>query len=396
MKNNNKKNIAILSWSLNSGGAERAAANLSKDLSDKYNVYLVVFDARNITYAYAGELIEIGIESGSSSFKKIIVFFKRCFKIRKIKKEKNIDVTISFMPHVNFYNVLTKVNDKLIISIRNFMSKRDISKFSRLQMNIARKMSNKTVACADGVRDDLIKNFGYDNNSVITIYNSCDMNWLRNENQQVDDIINHFDFQKPTIVNVGRMNYQKGQWHLLRAFSEVVKEIPNCQLVIFGEGELKEKLEKYAENLGVRENTFMLGFVKNHHKFMEKCNVFVCSSLYEGIANLVLEALAFGVPVVSTDCFSGPGEILNEQVYNQIDDILFAKHGILTTRFSEKDFDIDDLNFEESDYNLAKAIMIMLQDKKLASRYTNAGNERIKDFAPEKIIEKWIDLIENL
>ena len=396
MENKKKKNVAILSWSLNSGGAERAAANLSKDLSDKYNVYLVVFDASNITYSYAGELVDIMIKSGNSTLKKIIVFFKRCFKIKKIKKEKNIDVTISFMPHVNFYNVLSKVNDKLIISIRNFMSKRGVSKLSRLQMNIARKMSDKTVACADGVRDDLIKNFGYDNNSVITIYNSCDMNWLKNENKQVDNLINKFDFQKPTVVNVGRMNYQKGQWHLLRAFSEVVKQIPNCQLVIFGEGELKEKLEKYAENLGIRENVFMFGFVKNHHKFMEKCNVFVCSSLYEGIANLILEALAFGVPVVSTDCFSGPGEILNEQVYNKIDDILLAKYGILTTRFSEKDFDIDDFNFEKSDYNLAKAIIIMLQDKKLASRYTNNGNERIKDFAPENIKEKWINLIENL
>lgn len=396
MENNKKKNVAILSWSLNSGGAERAAANLSKDLSDKYNVYLVVFDASNITYSYAGELVDIMIKSGNSTLKKIIVFFKRCFKIKKIKKEKNIDVTISFMPHVNFYNVLSKVNDKLIISIRNFMSKRGVSKLSRLQMNIARKMSDKTVACADGVRDDLIKNFGYDNNSVITIYNSCDMNWLKNENKQVDNLINKFDFQKPTVVNVGRMNYQKGQWHLLRAFSEVVKQIPNCQLVIFGEGELKEKLEKYAENLGIRENVFMFGFVKNHHKFMEKCNVFVCSSLYEGIANLILEALAFGVPVVSTDCFSGPGEILNEQVYNKIDDILLAKYGILTTRFSEKDFDIDDFNFEKSDYNLAKAIIIMLQDKKLSSRYTNNGNERIKDFAPENIKEKWINLIENL
>ena len=396
MKNNDKKNVAILSWSLNSGGAERAAANLSKDLSEKYNVYLVVFDASNIAYSYAGELIDISIKSGSSYFKKVIVFFKRCFKIRKIKKEKNIDVTISFMPHVNFYNVLSKANDKLIISIRNFMSKRGVSKLGRLQMNIARKMSDKTVACADGVRDDLIKNFGYDNNSVITIYNSCDMNWLRNESQQVDNLINNFDFQKPTIVNVGRMNYQKGQWHLLRAFSEVVKQIPNCQLVIFGEGELKEKLEKYAEKLGIRENIFMFGFVRNHHKFMEKCNVFVCSSLYEGIANLVLEALAFRVPVVSTDCFSGPGEILNEQVYNQIDDILLAKYGILTTRFSEKNFNIDDLNFEKSDYNLAKAIITMLQDKKLALRYSNSGNERIKDFAPENIKEKWIDLIENL
>lgn len=391
-----KKNIAIMSWSLNGGGAERAAANLSKDLSDVYNVYLIVFDSNNISYQYDGELVDIGIKSAKSYFGKIIVYFKRCFKIKKIKKEKNIDITISFMPHVNLYNVLSKVKDKTIISIRNFMTKRGTSRIGRLQMDIARKLSNKTVACAEGVREDLIENFGYNSNSVVAIYNSCDNDWLRNDNKHVDDLISQFDFNKPTIVNVGRLDYQKGQWHLIRAFSEVIKQIPDCQLVIFGDGELNEQLKEYAKKLGVSKNIFMFGYVKNHHKFMEKCDVFVCSSLYEGIANLVLEALAFNMPVVSTDCFSGPGEILNEQVHNDFKDVLPAKYGILTSRFSEKKFDVNDLEFENSDYNLARGILMLLQDKELALEYKNKGNERIKDFLPEKIKKKWIDLIENL
>ena len=391
-----KKNIAILSWSLNNGGAERAAANLSKDLADNYNVYLIVFDSRNIAYPYSGVLIDLEIKLEKSYLRRFTAFIKRCLKLKKIKKEKNIDVTISFMPHVNFYNVFSKAKDKIIISIRNNMSNKKTSFFERIKMKYSERKSDKTVSLSEGVRKDLIDNFHYDSKKIITIYNSCDINWFMRENEEINKIISNFDFSKPTIVTVGRMTYQKGQWHLLRAFSEIIKKVPECQLVIFGDGELKNDLIEYTKKLGIEEKVFFMGYIKNHHKFIKKCDAFILSSLFEGLGNVLLEALACDIPIISTDCESGPSEILNKSDPINKSTLFLAKYGILVPNFSDKKMNINDLIFEKSDLEMAKAILEILTNKKLKENYKQLGSERIKDFSPLIIKEHWIELIEGV
>ena len=133
------KNIAIMSWSLNQGGAERAAANLSKDLSDRYNVYLIVFDSRNITYPYSGELVDLGLLPAKGILGKALTLVKRCRKLRAIKKEKNIVASISFMQMVNYYNLFSNVGERDIISIRNNMSQKGASLLNRILMKQAGK-----------------------------------------------------------------------------------------------------------------------------------------------------------------------------------------------------------------------------------------------------------------
>jgi glycosyltransferase involved in cell wall biosynthesis len=115
--------------------------------------------------------------------------------------------------------------------------------------------------------------------------------------------------EPPVILGVGRLTYQKDFATLLRAFARVRQELV-CRLVILGEGEERAKLEGLAEELGVRKHVDLPGFVDNPYKYMIRASVFVLSSRYEGLPNVLIEALACGVPVVSTDCPSGPREIL--------------------------------------------------------------------------------------
>ena len=119
-----KKNIGIIVNSLKDGGAERAAANLSKDLSEKYNVFIFLIDSTNISYPYKGKIVPLPILKNNNTFTKIINRVRASKFLKYYKKLYGINTVISFMPYSNLLNILSsKKNDISIISIRNTMSK---------------------------------------------------------------------------------------------------------------------------------------------------------------------------------------------------------------------------------------------------------------------------------
>ena len=114
----------------------------------------------------------------------------------------------------------------------------------------------------------------------------------------------------PVVLGVGRLTPQKRFDTLFQAFATVRKRTP-CRLVILGEGELRGELERLAEGLGIAGDVDLPGFVDNPFGYMARAGAFVLSSAYEGLPNVLIQALSFGTPVVSTDCPSGPDEILD-------------------------------------------------------------------------------------
>jgi len=113
----------------------------------------------------------------------------------------------------------------------------------------------------------------------------------------------------PNILSVGRLTAAKDFATLIRAFSIVVKHVPS-RLVILGEGELRLELETLVRDLGLQDVILLPGFVNNCYPYMKECDLFVVSSAWEGLSMVLIEAMACGAPVVSTDCDSGPREIL--------------------------------------------------------------------------------------
>jgi len=114
---------------------------------------------------------------------------------------------------------------------------------------------------------------------------------------------------KPVILGMGRLGSQKNFEYLIRAFS-LVREKLDSRLIILGEGRRRNRLERLIKNLGLSESVQLPGFVPNPYPFLANADIFVLSSLWEGSPNALVEALALGTPVVSTDCESGPREIL--------------------------------------------------------------------------------------
>ena len=143
--------------------------------------------------------------------------------------------------------------------------------------------------------------------------------------QKAQEEITHPWFEKgqpPVLLGVGRIVKQKNFATLVQAFARVRQHHP-ARLMILGdvdprEPEVKPGLEALIQKFGLQDDVLFLGFVENPYAYMAKANVFVLSSIYEGFGNVVAEAIATGTPVVSTDCESGPAEILNQGQYGEL------------------------------------------------------------------------------
>ena len=165
------------------------------------------------------------------------------------------------------------------------------------------------VAVSKGVADDLVRLTRLPKEKVRVIYNPVvtpELYW------KADERLDHPWFaagEPPVILSVGRLTEAKDFPTLIRAFALVHKE-RLARLMILGEGEERPKLEMLVRELGLESDVALPGFVENPYKYMKRAAVFVLSSRWEGLPTVLIEALALGTPVVSTNCPSGPSEVL--------------------------------------------------------------------------------------
>jgi glycosyltransferase involved in cell wall biosynthesis len=188
----------------------------------------------------------------------------------------------------------------------------------------AYESATATVAVSDGVGDDVAARTGLARDRIITIYNPAVTPQLLN---QAEEPLDHPWFQPgepPVILGAGRLGQAKDFPNLIRAFSRVRKKRP-VRLVILGEAKHPKKTAKrcaqlmaLADELGVAADVELPGFIQNPYRYMRHAGVFVLSSRYEGLGNVLIEALACGCPAVSTDCPSGPAEILGNGEYGAL------------------------------------------------------------------------------
>lgn len=173
------------------------------------------------------------------------------------------------------------------------------------------------VAVSEGVADDIRSITGLSASFVTTVPNPVISHDLV---EKSGESLKHpwfVDDGTPMIVGVGRLTEQKDFQSLLRAFALVRDKFP-CKLVILGEGRQREKLEDLVSFLDIKDDVLLPGFQINPYAWLSKASLFVLSSRWEGSPNVLTEALALGVPVVSTDCRSGPREILRDGEYGEL------------------------------------------------------------------------------
>jgi len=178
-------------------------------------------------------------------------------------------------------------------------------------------LAEQMIAVSEGVADDVSQSLAFRREDFEVVYNPV----IGPETfERAEQTVEHpwfSDASTPLILGVGRLVEQKDFSTLLRAFAKV-RENRRPRLVILGEGKKRPALEWQAERLGVENAVWMPGFVSNPLKYMAKTSVFTLSSMWEGLGNVLIEAMACGTPVVSTDCSSGPAEILKGGKYGRL------------------------------------------------------------------------------
>jgi glycosyltransferase involved in cell wall biosynthesis len=414
----NKKKVMFIIPHLGSGGAERVVANLCNGLAD-YERIVLIFE-NIIKHNVDARIISMNSPATQSLLEKLLNFPVRYLKIRKLKEEIKPDFVVSLLEPANLFNVLTKIsNQKTVLSFHSnytatlqedpFLGKgitRSILKmFYKWAFKTIYSNADLLVAVSKDVAGDLIKNYRINPNKVKIIHNPYPIDEIR---QLSNESLGSYEeiFKEPILITAGRLTKQKGQWYLLRIFKALKEKHKDLKLVILGEGELKDYLVRLSEELGLKTyvwdrdelsgsfDVYFLGFQKNPFKFIARSKLFVFSSLWEGFPNALVEAMACGVPVVPSDCRSGPREILapNTDFNYQTQKPEFAEYGILMPVFEIK-YKTANEPLEEREIMWVKTIDKLLEDESLRKNYSEKAKQRAEDFRIEKIVEKWKEIL---
>jgi glycosyltransferase involved in cell wall biosynthesis len=168
-------------------------------------------------------------------------------------------------------------------------------------------LPDRVIVPSRGVFEDLVGVYGAVPGRLKVIYNGIDLEDVRHKAGQPIDLAK----DRSWIVSASRFSSQKDFPTLLAAFKDVLARRP-AKLILVGDGELRQDIERVASELGIREHVVLVGFRENPFPYMAQADIFVLSSFFEGFGNVIVEAMALGVPVVATDCPSGPGEIISD------------------------------------------------------------------------------------
>jgi N-acetylgalactosamine-N,N'-diacetylbacillosaminyl-diphospho-undecaprenol 4-alpha-N-acetylgalactosaminyltransferase len=322
-----KKNISILINSLNAGGAEKLVLLMVDDLKEDYNLCLILmndtikYDLKNFSNIYFLENSDLY----ESRILKLIKLPILGWKYKIFCKKNNIDTSISLLSRPNYISVISKIfgnKSKIVISEHSFPSKQYESHtiqsiINRFLIKNLYGLSDKIVAVSTGSAIDLREKFNI-RKKIDVVPNSIDIEDIQSRMQEKID----FDFSRFTYITIGRLDVAKNHRMMINAFSKLEFD---SQLLIIGEGDLTKDLFDLIGELNLKYKVFLLGYQNNPYKYLSRSNCFVLTSNYESFGIVLLEAMACGLPIISTDCESGPREILKtDQKYG----ILVPVNGI--------------------------------------------------------------------
>lgn len=387
-----KENIMFIIPTLSSGGAEKTVVNLSTILKDDYNVIIVVFnDNGSVKLDKKVKLINLGINQTKKPIKKVYLALKKIHMLKKIKKSNNVKCCISFLKRPSLLNVLSHYKEKTIVSFRNKMSEQDKSYISKTITKFICKKSNEIISLSNMVKHDLINEYKAEKDKISVIYNPCDIDYInKRKKEPIEDDFKKQVEGKRILLNIGRLTKQKAQKNLILSFKKISEEFPESILLILGKGEEEENLRLLIKKLGLNGKVIIKGFVENPYKYMSISEIFIFSSIYEGLGNALLEAAGAGMALISTDCKYGPREIIspNSNLFIQSSKVEYCDYGVLVPSFESFD-EKDDKKIEL----LYEAIKKLLKNKSLLQKYRKSALMRAKDFSPEIIKKQWIEVI---
>lgn len=373
------------------GGSQRAACSISRLIEDACELYLVTFNGKGCTFTYGGSFVDLKLPSAKNRISKIVRYIQRIIALRRIVNRCQIDMIISFTGVANQY-----VSRILGNKCSGFISSRGYEDMLKNEALIVKqvKRCNGVIFNSEDSRQYFIRRHPELTAKCISIPNCFDIEQLRRDSQtDVDDAYRDFCKGNRVIVAVGRLCKVKGFATLIKAFLLLRNRMQNVKLAIIGDGEDMLLLSQLADK---SPDIMLTGAKDNPMPYLKMADVFVLPSRHEGFPNVVVEAMSVGLPVICTNCRSGPNEILNKayEANRRISRVTLCDYGILVPAFDEPGETVDVQNGEHK--FLADAMEMLLSDAELSERYRKASLDRTDDFSYETSKERYLSLISNV
>ena len=344
----------------NSGGTERVGSMLANGLSEAgYKIVLASISYGDKPFFPINNDIKT-ISLFNSPGRTLYHTPNVIYKIRKLLKEENIDTLIV----VETMSVLFTLPATLGLPVKHicwehFNFNSDLGKKGRrVARQLAARYCDSVVTLTERDKGYWLK--GTQHKSQITaIANPCPFpvqEYIKEENTKI-------------VLAVGRLTYQKGFDMLLDAWIQVNKSMPDWTLKIVGEGEDRAKLTNFIKKNKLTDSVELVGNTDDVGQYYKEAEIFCLSSRFEGFPMVLLETLAFGLPIVSFDCDTGPAEVLE---------------------------DTGSILVPQSDTNkLALSLIDLMSDNQQRKKISIRSKEKAQIYQPENIINKWISILES-
>jgi glycosyltransferase involved in cell wall biosynthesis len=355
--------ICLVTVTLSDGGAERVAALLSKCFDNQeFEVYHVVFSGK-VEYDFSGKLFHL--EHLKDKRNSWWSRSKRFFALKKFFANNHFDYVIDFRTKEFFLQELIIHNfvyPKFIQTIHSFKLKSYLPK-NRYLAKIFYRNCQQFITVSEGINDKVRSEYNFITSELI--YNPIDFENI--SEKATEPILDDFQY----ILSAGSMNKNVKQFDkLIECYAKTVLPSKNIKLIILGEGKLKNKWIKLAENLNLQELVIFKGNVKNPFRYYKNALFTVSTSKYEGMPMVLLESLACGTPIISWDYASGPNEIIDNK-----------NNGLI----------IENQNTEK----LISAINLFVSDNNLYLHCKENALASVKPFSLETIGAEWLKVFEK-
>jgi glycosyltransferase involved in cell wall biosynthesis len=398
--------VGILIGSLEAGGAQRMALALAHDLlRDGWDVRLMLLNPDREMALPGDPAMQAALEArlevlGGSSVRtgtiaKALRFPRLHRRLAHAVARHRLAVVVSFMERANLLNLLRAGAVPRVISVRKQISVSLAEKSALKRTLVARayplllRRAAAIVLNAHASAADFARRFGLDPDGLTVIPNAVDPDIERQAAAEPSDPKAGL-LGPRTLVTVGRLVPAKGQAPLLRAFAQVVAEVPDARLVLVGDGPLRAPLGVLAEALGIADRVAFAGFQPNPYPWMARAGAFALPSRGEGFPNALLEAMYLGRACVAADCPSGPRELIAPEtpVERTARATEITEAGVLVPPMPEDDLPAG-TPLTPSEDALARSLVQILSNDGLRRRLQAGAGARAAAFTPARARAAW-------
>lgn len=394
-----KPKLLLMSPMLHQGGFERVCITTARLLQPYYDVTILIFDDANIAYDISGLTvcnIRLGVRKGK--MQKLLNVIRRSVRVHQIKKCMKPVLTYSFGPTANMVNVFSKTKqEKVWVGLRNYT---DVEE--RMKMRLFVRRADRIVCCAKDIETKVREQSDRVHTSVL--YNLYDVKQIRRDADAKNPELPFEGKDLRILVSMGRDDPMKGFSHMVKAFKRIHDEVPEARLILMGAGSF-EKYKKLAQELQLSGYIYFAGMQKEPYSYLKYGEVYLLTSRNEGFPNALVEAMALSLAPVSTNCLTGPAEILvqngntaacekqfEEREARHDAQVIYGEYGILLPTMSPKE-DLQSAVITKEEERYADEVIRLLTHKEELLRYQTAAAERAKDFTYEAYLTQLLTLI---